>query len=156
MNKVILMGNLARDPQLRTTGSGTPVASFSVACQRRFKDQNGERQADFIDCVAWRQQADFVTKYFHKGSKILVEGSLRSRNYEDNQGIRRYVTEVVVDNIEFAGGGGGGAAGGQTTRPAYGSAPVPAPAPAAHPAEDVFEDDVDLNFQPLDDGDLPF
>ena len=112
MNKVILLGNLTKDPVKRTTASGKPVTSFSVACQRRFKNQDGQYETDYVDCVAWNQTAEFVERHFKKGSRILVEGSLRTRSYEDKQGYRRYVTEVWCDNVEFGGskasGGGGG------------------------------------------------
>ena len=103
MNKVILLGNLTKDPVKRTTASGKPVTSFSVACQRRFKNQDGQYETDYVDCVAWNQTAEFVERHFKKGSRILVEGSLRTRSYEDKQGDRRYVTEVWCDNVEFGG-----------------------------------------------------
>ena len=154
MNLVVLLGNLTKDPQLRTTNSGTQVATFTVACSRRFKNQNGEQEADFINCVAWRQQADFVSRYFQKGSKICVEGSIRTRSYDDpNTGGRRYVTEVVCDHIEFAGGGRSAQGQGMGQ-----GAPRPQPARTSVPApsDDVFEDDVDTDFQPLDDSELPF
>lgn len=101
MNKVILMGRLTKDPEVKQTGSSIPVCSFTIACDRRFKSQNGERQSDFINCVAWRQQATLLGNYFHKGSRIAVVGSLQSRSYDDQNGQKRYVTEVVVDEIEF-------------------------------------------------------
>ena len=102
MNKVILIGRLTKDPEVKlTTANQTPYCNFTVACDRRFKDANGERQADFINCVAWRQQASFVGKYFHKGNRIAVVGSLQTRSYDDNNGVRKYVTEVVVDEVEF-------------------------------------------------------
>lgn len=104
INKTVLVGNLTRDPELRTTQSGTAVASFTVAVQRRYKDADGNYPADFINCVAWRGTAEFIAKYFSKGSKIGIVGSLQSRSYDDSNGIRRYITEVVVDEAEFAGG----------------------------------------------------
>lgn len=160
MNLVVLLGNLTRDPQLRTTGSGTPVASFTVACQRRFRNQNGEQEADFIDCVAWRQTAEFVSKYFRKGSKICVEGSIRTRSYEDKQGQRRYVTEVVCENVEFgssrSNGGGSTGGGGQSQYQAAPQRSASPPQPSVSVVDDVFEDDVDTDFQPLDDSELPF
>lgn len=157
MNLVVLLGNLARDPELRTTGGGTPVARFTVACTRRFKNQNGEQEADFIDCVAWRQQAEFVSKYFRKGQKICLEGSIRTRSYDDKQGQRRYVTEVQCEHIEFAssrGGDGGGGGGGQYQY----QAPARSAPPRQQPQStvDVFEDDVDATFEPLEDSELPF
>lgn len=102
MNKAIIMGRLTRDPELRTTQSQTPVASFTVAVDRRFKSADGERQADFIPVVAWRNNAEFVGKYFNKGSKIVVVGSIQTRNYEDKDGKRVYVTEIVADEMYFA------------------------------------------------------
>ncbi|HAU50992.1 MAG TPA: single-stranded DNA-binding protein [Clostridiales bacterium] len=101
MNKVILMGRLTKDPEVKQTPSNIAVCSFTIACDRRFKSQNGERQSDFINCVAWRQQATLLGNYFHKGSRIAVVGSLQSRSYDDQNGQKRYVTEVVVDEIEF-------------------------------------------------------
>ena len=102
MNKVILMGRLTKDPEVKQTPSNIAVCSFTIACDRRFKSQNGERQSDFINCVAWRQQATLLGNYFHKGSRIAVVGSLQSRSYDDQNGQKRYVTEVVVDEIEGA------------------------------------------------------
>lgn len=101
MNKAIIMGNLVRDPEMRTTQSQVPVCTFTVAVERRFKDQAGNRAADFINCVAWRLQAEFVTKYFHKGSRIVVVGSIQTRAYDDRDGNRRTATEIVVDEIYF-------------------------------------------------------
>ncbi len=103
MNKAILVGNLTRDPEMRTTPSGVACTTFTVACQRRFANQQGVREADFISCVAWRQTAEFVARYFTKGSRIGVEGSIQTRSYDAQDGSKRYVTEVVVDNVEFVG-----------------------------------------------------
>lgn len=101
MNKVILVGRLSKDPELRVTQSGVSVCSFSVACDRRFVKEGEERKADFINCIAWRQTGEFVSKYFAKGHRIALEGSLQTRDYTDNEGKKRYVTEVLVDNVEF-------------------------------------------------------
>ena len=101
MNKVILVGNLTRDPEYRTTPSGATVCNFSIAVQRRFANQQGVREADFINCVAWRQQADFVHRFFTKGRRIGVVGSLQTRTYDAQDGSKRYVTEVVCDECEF-------------------------------------------------------
>lgn len=103
LNVVAIMGRLVADPELRTTPAGHSVCSFRIACDRSYVQQGQERQADFIDIVAWRQQADFVSKYFQKGSMIAVEGSLQTRNYQDKQGISRTAVEVVANNISFAG-----------------------------------------------------
>ncbi len=148
MNRVVLLGRLARDPELRATASGIPVCSFTVACDRRFQRQGEERQADFISCVAWRQQAEFLAKYFAKGHRICLEGSIQTRSWTDDKGEKRYATEVMVDHIEFAqskgeasmGGGMPQAAGSYNQRPA---------APAA-PAGDVD------SFMPIEEDDLPF
>lgn len=104
LNKVILQGRLTAVPELKTTGSGTSVLSFRVACDRSHKGQNGEREADFINCVAWRQTAEFISRYFGKGDMILLDGRLQTRDYTDRDGNRRYVTEVVIENVNFCGG----------------------------------------------------
>ena len=103
MNKVILVGNLTRDPEYQTTPNGVALARFSIAVQRKFVNSDGNREADFINCIAWRGQADFVNKYFKKGSRIGLTGSLQTRNYEANDGSRRTATEVVVEDVEFVG-----------------------------------------------------
>lgn len=102
MNCVILVGRLTADPELRSTQSGVSVCSFGIAVDRRFSS-GAERQADFIDCVAWRQTAEFVAKYFSKGKLIGIEGSIQTRNYEDNQGNRRKAVEVVAGQVSFVG-----------------------------------------------------
>lgn len=103
MNRVILMGRLARDPEIRSTQSGVSVCNFTVACERRIKDHDGNwtSNADFIPCVAWRQQAEFVNRYFSKGDRILVSGSIQPRSWEDDKGNKRYATEIVVQEVEF-------------------------------------------------------
>lgn len=101
MNKVILIGRLTKDPDVKMTSNQTAYCNFTVAVDRRFKDNNGQKQADFINCVAWRQTATFIGNYFHKGSRIAVTGSIQTRSYDDNNGQKRYVTEVVVDEVEF-------------------------------------------------------
>ena len=103
LNRVILMGRIAQDLELRQTPSGTSVLTFNVAVDRNFVKQGEERQTDFITCVAWRQQAEFISRYFAKGRMIAVEGNLRTRNYDDKNGSRHYVTEVFVDNVSFTG-----------------------------------------------------
>lgn len=146
MNKVILVGRLARDPELRVTGSGVSVCSFSVACDRRFVKQGEERKADFINCIAWRQTGEFISKYFTKGTRIALEGSLQTRDWTDNEGKKRYATEVIVDNAEFAQSKNeGGAYGGGFT----------APAAAPAPANQNNDSDID-GFMPIEDEDLPF
>ena len=103
LNIVAIMGRLVADPELRTTQTGNSVCSFRIACDRNFAPQGQERQADFIDIVAWRQAAEFVCKYFQKGAMIAVDGSLQSRNYQDKNGNNRTAVEVVAEHISFAG-----------------------------------------------------
>ena len=101
MNKVVLIGRLTRDPELRYTGSNTAVATFSLAVNRNFTNQQGEREADFINIVVWRKQAENVKNYLSQGSQVAIEGRIQTRSYDDNNGQKRYVTEVVADNVEF-------------------------------------------------------
>ena len=101
LNCAIIMGRLAADPELRTTGTGKLVTSFSVAVNRSFVRQGEERQTDWIDCVAWGQTAEFVTKYFRKGSMIAVQGRLQTRSYDDKNGNRRKAVEIIADNVNF-------------------------------------------------------
>lgn len=103
LNVVAIMGRLVADPELRTTPAGVNVCRFRIACDRSYVQKGQERQADFIDIVAWRQQADFVSQYFQKGSMIAVEGSLQTRQYQDKNGNNRTAVEVVANNISFAG-----------------------------------------------------
>ena len=103
LNSAVIMGRLVADPELRTTGSGISVTSFTVAVDRRFVRQGEERQADFIDIIAWRQTAEFVSKYFRKGSMIAVQGSIQTRMYEDKNGNKRKAVEIVADNASFCG-----------------------------------------------------
>ena len=101
LNKIILMGRLTRDPELRRTGSGTAVTSFSLAVDRDFKSQSGQKETDFIDVVAWRSTAEFVSKYFTKGRMAVVEGRLQIRDWTDREGGKRRSAEVVADNVYF-------------------------------------------------------
>ena len=163
LNHIVIMGRLTRDPELRRTGTGVAVASFSVAVDRDFGGRDGgEKETDFIDCVAWRQTGEFVSKYFTKGRMIVVSGRLQIRSWTDKDGNKRRTAEVVADNCYFGdskrdgdsnyGGNtyGGNSYGGN----AYGSAPA-APsfggysAPAAAPASDfamLDDDDAQLPF----------
>lgn len=111
MNKILLIGRLTKDPELRYTQSGTAVASFTLAVNRSFANQNGEREADFINCVAWQKAAEFVSQYFKKGQQMALEGRLQVRSYDDNNGQRRWVTEVVTEKVEFVGSKGSGNSG---------------------------------------------
>lgn len=101
MNKVILIGRLTRDPEMRTTTSGISSTSFTVAVNRNFTNQSGEREADFINCVAWRRQAENIAKYCTKGTQVAIDGRIQTRSYDAPDGTRRYVTEVVADNVTF-------------------------------------------------------
>ena len=173
LNHIVIMGRLTRDPEIRRTGTGIAVASFSVAVERDFgKNENGEKETDFIDCVAWRTTGEFVSKYFTKGSMIVVSGRLQIRNWTDKDGNKRRTAEVVADNVYFgeskrsAEGGssygnatyGGNTYGGNSysapAAPSYGSAPAPNygggyGAPAGAPASDfamLEDDDAQLPF----------
>ena len=102
LNHITIMGRLTKDPELRRTGNGTAVASFPIACDRDFSNkESGEKETDFIDCVAWSSTAKFLEKYFSKGRMIVVSGRLQKRNYTDKDGNKRYATEVVAENVYF-------------------------------------------------------
>lgn len=104
LNRVILMGRLTRDPEYKQTTAGTSVCRISLAIDRKFANkETGEREADFVDCDAWRSTADFIARYFTKGSMILVEGELRNNNYTDNNGVKHYGMRVLIDNVSFCG-----------------------------------------------------
>ena len=149
LNKIILMGRLTRDPELRRTGSGTAVTSFSLAVDRDFKSQSGEKETDFIDVVAWRSTAEFVAKYFTKGRMAVVEGRLQIRDWKDREGNNRRSAEVIADNVYFgdskrdSAGDMGGYSAPAYTAPAGGySAPVGGPSGFA----EIDEEDGDLPF----------
>ena len=101
LNKIFVMGRLTKNPELRRTGSGTPVASFTLAVDRDFKSQGGEKETDFIDIVAWRSTAEFVSKFFSKGRMAVVEGRLQIRDWTDKDGNKRKNAEIVADNVYF-------------------------------------------------------
>lgn len=101
MNKAVLIGRLTKDPEVRTTASGIKTASFTLAVDRNFKNSDGEREADFIPIVTWRGAADLTEKYLTKGKQVAVSGRIQTRNYEDKDGNRRFVTEVVADELQF-------------------------------------------------------
>ena len=111
MNKAILIGRLTKDPELRTTPTGRNVCQFSVAVSRNFTNANGEREADFINCVVWDKQAENLVKYQKKGNQIAVEGRIQTRNYDDKDGKKVYVTEILASNISFLDSKGTGASG---------------------------------------------
>lgn len=108
MNKVFLIGRLTRDPELRYTSSNLPVATFSLAVNRNFTGQSGERETDFINIVVWRKQAENVKNYLTQGSQVAIDGRIQTRTYDGEDGKKRYVTEVVADNVEFLGSKGSG------------------------------------------------
>ena len=168
LNHIVIMGRLTRDPELRRTGTGIAVASFTVAVDRDFGGRDGgERETDFIDCVAWRQTGEFVSKYFTKGSMIVVSGRLQIRGWTDKDGNKRRSAEVVADNVYFgeskrsaegntAYGGNpyGGSSYSAPAAPSYGGNNYSAPAggygaPASAPASDfamLEDDDAQLPF----------
>lgn len=143
-NKAILIGRLTADPELKQTGSGIHVTGFSIAVDRRFSGKDAEKKADFININAWRQQAEFVCKYFHKGDAIGIEGSIQTRNYEDKNGNKRTAVEVQAENVFFVGGKGSGGGGG-TAQPSMNNAPV------------AFSNGAPSDFEEIEtDDDLPF
>jgi len=136
MNKVVLVGNLAKDPELTTTNNGVSLCKFTIAVPRRFAGSDGEREADFLPVIVWRGQAENCYKYLKKGSKAGIVGSVQTRSYEGQDGTRRYITEVVAEEVEFLGSRQGG--------------------------DDEMEKpvgekkDVVSKFEPIDDDNLPF
>ena len=147
LNKIILMGRLTRDPELRRTGTGTAVTSFSLAVDRDFKSQSGEKETDFIDIVAWRSTAEFVSNYFTKGRMAVVEGRLQIRDWTDKDGGKRRSAEVVADNVYFGDSKrDGGDSSGYSAAPAYkNAAPSNFNAGGSDFAE-IGEDDGELPF----------
>ena len=146
LNHIVLMGRLTRDPELRYTQSQIPVASFSLAVDRDFGGRDGgERQTDFIDIVAWRSTAEFVSKYFTKGRMAVVEGRLQIRDWKDKDGNNRRSAEVVADNIYFGDSKRDSQSGGDYAPPAYGSPAESYTAPASGGFAEIEED-----------GELPF
>lgn len=138
LNKVILIGRVTRDPELRYTSSGNPVLNMTVAVDRPFTNQQGEREADFIDVVVWNKQAENCANYLNKGRLVAVEGRLQIRSYEDGQGNRRRVAEVVANNVRFLPDGKNG--GGRKNA-----------SEAELPPDDPFGDDI-----PFDENSVPF
>ena len=153
LNKIFIMGRLTRDPELRRTQSGTPVTSFSLAVDRDYKSQSGEKETDFIDVVAWRATAEFVAKYFAKGRMAVVEGRLQIRDWQDKDGNKRRSAEVVADNVYF--GDSRPAGSGNSFNEGNYSAPS---APAYSAPSGGFTPAVGGDFAEIDDedGDLPF
>ena len=162
LNKIFIMGRLTRDPELRRTQTGTPVASFSLAVDRDFKDKStGERTTDFIDVVAWRQTGEFVSRYFTKGRMAVVEGRLQMRDWTDKDGNKRRTAEVVAENVYFGdskrdgdnGGFSGGYSQGGYGQGGYAAGGYSAPAPSGYGAPMGGDQFAELSD---DDGELPF
>ena len=151
MNKTVLVGRLTADPELRQTQNGVASCRFTVAVNRKFADKStGERQADFITCVAWRQTAEFVSRYFSKGKMIALDGELRNNNYKDraHPDVTHYCTEVLVDNVEFCGGKNEGSDNSPSQSQPQQTAPTQEPAVNYGTLSDFEEI--------LSDGDVPF
>ena len=144
MNKAILIGNLTKDPELRNGASGVPVCTFTLAVNRRFTNKQGVREADFINIVTFRQTAELCARYLTKGRKAAVIGSIQSRSYDAQDGTKRYVTEVVADEVEFIGGAGGTGSTGRAD-----DAPPP-------PEPDEYQGKSSHPFADADDDELPF
>lgn len=144
LNSAILMGRLTADPELRHTPNGVAVVRFTLAVERSYAAQGTERQTDFIDVTAWRRTAEFVSRYFHKGQLVAVQGSIQTRSYTDNQGVKRKAFEIVADNVHFA----------EAKRDAYAAPSAPSfdqpTTPPAYASGDVGD------FQEIADEDLPF
>ena len=156
LNRIIVMGRMTRDPELRRTNSGNAVTSFTVAVDRDFKSQSGEKETDFIDVVAWRNTAEFVSKYFSKGRMAIVEGRLQLRDWTDKEGNKRRSAEVVADNVYFGDSrrDSDGSSGGNYVNNSYGGNNGGYSAPAGGYAAPVGGS----GFSEIDeeDGDLPF
>ncbi len=146
VNCAVIMGRLVADPELRTTGNGTSVTSFAVAVDRRFARSGEDRQTDFIDVIAWRQTADFVCKYFRKGSMIAIQGYIQTRTYEDKNGNKRKAVELVADNVSFCGSKAETGSGSFNRDDSYMNA-QPAPSYSTADAGD---------FKEIPEDDLPF
>ncbi len=150
MNSICLMGRLTADPELKSTQNGVAVTSFCIAVDRAYQPKGQERQTDFINCVAWRSTAEFITRFFHKGQRIALQGSLQSRNYNDREGNKRTAYEVVIDNAFFvepknSGGGAPSAPAGDNQLPQY------------NESQPAFSNTAGGDFEEiLGDEDLPF
>ncbi len=145
MNKVILVGNLTRDPELVTTNNGISLCRFSLAVQRKFTSADGEREADFINIVVWRGQADNCYKYLKKGSKAGVVGTLQTRSYDGTDGTKRYATEVVAEEVEFL------SSKSSSSEDYSANTEVPASGSKSSGKSDIVN-----KFEPIDDDNLPF
>ena len=157
LNVVAIMGRLVADPELRTTTQGNSVCSFRIACDRSYVQQGQQRQADFIDIVAWRQQADFVSKYFQKGSMIAVNGSLQTRQYQDKNGNSVTKTEIIADQVSFCGAKAAEKPSAQSFEQQTKNHIQQAKAAQNAPQGQQYAQGADEDFAPIDDGeDLPF
>lgn len=145
LNHINIMGRLTRDPELRRTGSGIAVASFTIACERDLKNSNGEKETDFIDITAWRNTAEFVEKYFSKGRMAVVSGRLQIRSWTDKDGNKRKTAEVVADSVYFGDSKPEGSGGGSYSTPAMPSYEAPVATPASDFAM-LEDDDYQLPF----------
>lgn len=164
MNKVFLIGRLTRDPELRYTGSNIAVASFSLAVNRNFTNQSGEREADFINIVVWRKQAENVKNYLSQGSQVAIDGRLQTRSYDDQDGKKRYVTEVIADNVEFLGTKGSNNNANQSA-PVNNTSAEPTPYDFGEPTSPSNQKTTDIDNNPfadfgssieISDDELPF
>ena len=153
MNKVFLIGNLTRDPEMRATSAGVSVCNFSIAVNRRFRNQNGQQETDFFNIVAWRQLGELCGKYLAKGRKVAISGSIQTRTYEAQDGTKRNAFDIVADEVEFLSPVGSVASAGEAHAA---SIPSPTPhAPAAAAPTPTFAP-ADSGFTQVDDDDLPF
>lgn len=153
LNRVILIGNLTRDPELRFTPSGSPVAGFGLAVNRVYTNKQGEKveNVDYFNIVAWAKLAELCAEYIHKGSPVAIEGRLQSRSWETEDGQKRSAVEVVAENVQFLGRPAGTDSGGQSARPPRrAEEPVGAASPAKSPGEENPVEDIDLG------DDIPF
>ena len=139
MNKVFLIGNLTRDPELTETASGVAVCHFAIAVNRNYSGQDGERQTDFFNCTAWRTTAETIARYTKKGNKVAVGGSIQLRNYEDNQGVKRTAVDIIAQDIEFLTPKGNGDSFEDTDMPRQS-------APKKKPTLTAMDDDSDIPF----------
>ena len=158
MNTVILTGRLTADPELRQSQSGVASCKFTVACDRRFANkQTGQREADFVSCLAFKNTAEFISRYFNKGKMIAVEGSLRTGSYKDrnHSDVTHYTTDVLVDNVEFCGDKGSGQAQTSTTQNNYQYSAPPQQAAPQQPNDMTYGNLSDFE-EILSDGDTPF
>ena len=159
LNIVALMGRLTHTPELKTTQNGTSVCSFSIAVDRTYTPKGEERKADFIDIVAWRQTAEFICKYFQKGSMIAIDGSIQTRSYQDKQGSNRTKVEVLANNVSFCGSKAADKPAVRGFRPADGKLHFRSKIPsysAPQTAQSFSQGSVDDFAEITDDGDLPF